>query len=110
MNNDLAVKELRAVRVLRERIARKLEVPEPEKKRAFGSVMSVTKNHVTHEVTAEDQDVPRQLSASDQRVMESQASDRRLKQGERIRDTQPVEPVEDRSVVRLTDEQLRNFR
>ena len=106
------IKELQAIRMLLQRMADHMNVPKPEPKKGkpWGSVTSITKSfgRTVTRVT-DDPDVPAQLSEEDRRVVAAQDSDKRLKTGEWIRDTQPVKPVEQPPVM-FTDEQIENFR
>jgi hypothetical protein len=105
--------EIRETNRLLRKLAQEPEPVVPEKKPWSSSprAVSVTKvfGRSVAPVTA-DQDVPQQLTEEERRVMAAQESDGRLKPGERIRDTRPVEPVEDPTVVRLTQEQIDNFK
>jgi hypothetical protein len=109
----LLVKLLAEIRDLRDDLARRAGQPTmreqkpkpPTPKGPF--VASVTKAFgKTVNTTGDDPDVPKQLSEEDQRVMAAQDNEGRLRPGRRV-DLQPVEPAEDPTVIRLSDENLK---
>jgi hypothetical protein len=82
------------------------EPVEPEKKKPWGSVASVTKQF-GRVVETESADVPSAITPEMRRITEEQAKESNPKAVETFTADEPVKP---RPVVMLTDEQIANFR